>query len=256
MLDKHDTDLVVFLAAGSGCSLDSSPGENWVEKSGGLPNYICRIAKAVMRSGKSKSSAIAIAVSRVKKWAAGGDDVDADTQAKAAKAAAAWEALKAKNKAKKIVRATHESGSDYLMLTSVGSFNTEIVRRAWDAQERERRHLYEELHEDAKDIAAPSSVLYPYRWIRELWSDFIIVECEGKDANQSFLKIPYTVSGNKVMFGEAEQVEQVWKETEDDDLDSDDLNEIEQLLLQDVLTLSASRKSYLETIQAIAAQNR
>lgn len=105
-LTHEDNDMIVRLASGAGCSLDSSPGKNWVEKSGGLPNYICKIAKGVMRSGKSKSSAIAIAVSRVKAWAAGGDDVDADTRAKAAKAVAEWTALKAKNKSKKVVKAS------------------------------------------------------------------------------------------------------------------------------------------------------
>ncbi len=253
MLDQNDADLVVFLAGGgAGCSLDSSPGKNWVENSGGLPNYICKIAKAVMRSGKSKSSAIAIAVSRVKKWAAGGDDVDADTRAKAAKAVAQWEALKAKNKAKQVVKASRDDGSEYLLLSNIGSFNTEMVRRAWDAEERVRRHAYESAHEDARDIAAPNSALYPYRWIRELWSDFIIVESEGSTAQSIFLKIPYTVSGNRVTFGEADAVEQVWQEAEG--LDSEDLSEIERVLLNDVLALSASRRSYLEVIQAIAAK--
>lgn len=255
MLDQHDTDLVVFLAGagGAGCSLDSSPKKNWVERGGGLPNYICRIARAVMRSGKSKSSAIAIAVSRTKKWAAGGDDVDADTRAKAAKAVAQWEALKAKNKAKKVVKASRQGDdAEYLMLSNIGSFNTEMVRRAWDAEERVRRHAYEAEHEDARDIAAPSSTLYPYRWVRELWSDFIIVESETERAQSAFLKIPYTVVGGKVVFGEPDTVEQVWQEIEDDGLDDDDINEIERALLQDVLVLSASHKSYLEIIQGIA----
>lgn len=81
--------------------LDWSPKKNWVEKAGGLPKYIEDIALALIRDhGMDRSRAIATAVSRVKKWAAGGGDVNADTKAKAAKAVAAWEALKAKNKAK------------------------------------------------------------------------------------------------------------------------------------------------------------
>ncbi len=36
MVDKTDIELVVQLA---GCSLDESPGKNWVERSGGLPEY-------------------------------------------------------------------------------------------------------------------------------------------------------------------------------------------------------------------------
>ncbi len=96
-LTREDDDLVALV----GCTLDRSPKSNWVEDSGGLPEYICRIARAIHRSGRPISQAISIAVSRVKKWAAGLDDVDADTRAKAAKAVAQWEALKAKNKVKK-----------------------------------------------------------------------------------------------------------------------------------------------------------
>lgn len=96
-LTDEDHEMVVLV----GCSLDRSPGSNWVEKGGGLPEYICRIARAIHRSGRPIGQAISIAVSRVKKWAAGLDDVDADTRAKAAKAVAEWEALKAKNKVKK-----------------------------------------------------------------------------------------------------------------------------------------------------------
>ena len=71
-MDRTDSDLILLLAAAGPCSLDSSPKKNWVEKAGGLPNYICHIAKGVMKTGKSKSQAIAIAVSRVKAWAHGG----------------------------------------------------------------------------------------------------------------------------------------------------------------------------------------
>ncbi len=106
---RDDLDMVVALA---GCSLDESPGKNWVESSGGLPEYICRIARAIKRSGKSTSQAIAIAVSRVKKWAAGADDVDADTRAKAAAAVAQWEKLKAKNRAKSSAKSAGKSAKD------------------------------------------------------------------------------------------------------------------------------------------------
>lgn len=82
--------------------LDRSPKKNWVEKAGGLPSYIEKIANALhTEKGMDISRAISVAVGRVKKWAAGGGDVDADTRAKAAKAVAEWEALKAKNKARK-----------------------------------------------------------------------------------------------------------------------------------------------------------
>lgn len=94
-LDPED---IVALA---GCSLAKTPGkDNWVDKAGGLPEYICEIARGIMRSGKSTSNAIQIAVGQVKNWASGQGDVDADTRAKAAKAVAQWTAMKAKSKAK------------------------------------------------------------------------------------------------------------------------------------------------------------
>jgi hypothetical protein len=90
-----DIENVISLA---GCSLDEHPGKsNWVEKGGGLPQYICEIARAIKRSGKTTSQAIAIAVGRVKKWAATGEG---DTKAKAAAAVAEWEKLKGKAHAK------------------------------------------------------------------------------------------------------------------------------------------------------------
>ena len=90
---NHD---LVLLA---GCSLDEHPSTgNWVQSAGGLPEYICEIARAIKRSGKTTSRAIAIAVGTVKNWAHGKGDVDADTRAKAAKALAQWSAMKAKAK--------------------------------------------------------------------------------------------------------------------------------------------------------------
>lgn len=228
-MDQADSDLIVLLAAAGPCSLDTSPKKNWVEKSGGLPNYICHVAKGIMKSGKSRSQAIAIAVSRIKKWAAGADDVNADTRAKAAKALAQWEKLKAKNAAKKISLAMRDDYSEYLVLSNIGSFNTETVRRAWEAHEREHRQAYEAAHPSSRDIAAPASALYPYRWVRELWTDFIIVECEYQDG-MAYQKIPYTVSGNEVTFGEPDPVVQKWVEAPDDDLTAN-----ERKLLADVL---------------------
>jgi hypothetical protein len=79
--------------------LDWSPKKNWVENAGGLPKYIEDIALALIRErGFTRERAIATAINRVKKWAAGGGDVDADTRAKAIKALAEWERLKLKNK--------------------------------------------------------------------------------------------------------------------------------------------------------------
>lgn len=91
---------LLALAAGKG-RLDWSAGKNWVEDEGGLPKFIEDIAVALIRDhGYTRERAIATAVNRVKKWAAGGGDVKADTQAKAAKALAQWEKKKASAKAK------------------------------------------------------------------------------------------------------------------------------------------------------------
>jgi hypothetical protein len=85
--------------------LDRSPKKNWVEKAGGLPDYIERIAKHIhYEGGKEIGTAISMAISQVRKWAAGGEGVSAKTQALASKAIAAWEALKAKSKARTAVQ--------------------------------------------------------------------------------------------------------------------------------------------------------
>lgn len=89
---------VLYLA---GCSLAKTPEkDNWIDEQGGLPEFICRIARSIHKKrGKSISNAIQIAVGVVKRWAAGGKDVDADTRAKAAAAVVQWEKMKAKAKA-------------------------------------------------------------------------------------------------------------------------------------------------------------
>lgn len=246
-LDHADIELIEL--ASSSASLDESPKKNWVENAGGLPPYVRKVARGIMKSGKTKSQAIAIAISRMKKWAAGGGDVDADTRAKAAKAVAQWEATKAKNKGKNLIKATRDDGLNYLLLSSVGSYNTDMVRRAWDAIERSRRASYESANPRSSDLAAPASEMYPYRWVREIWSDYIIVENESRDVDMQFLKFPYTVSGGDITFGEPTEVKQVWQEVESDD---DDLSELEKELLGDVFIAASHGKSALQTITGMA----
>lgn len=84
--------------------LDWSPKKNWVENEGGLPKYIEDIALALIRGGKKRETAIQIAISRVKRWAAGGDDVKPDTRAKAEAAVAQWEKMKASAAAKRAAK--------------------------------------------------------------------------------------------------------------------------------------------------------
>lgn len=78
--------------------LPDKPGKNnWVDKTGGLPSYIERIAKhLVADQGFSTSRAIATAVSTIRRWSRGGDDVSAKTQALASRALAEWNRMKSR----------------------------------------------------------------------------------------------------------------------------------------------------------------
>lgn len=86
----------------AGCTLARTPGkDNWVEEEGGLPEYICEVARSIAaKRGKTISNAIQIAVGVVKNWASGQGEVNPDTRAKAAKAVAQWTAMKARAKAR------------------------------------------------------------------------------------------------------------------------------------------------------------
>lgn len=85
---------------------DTAELANWVEKAGGLPAYIKRIAKHLQKKGMSESHAIATAVNAAKKMCATGDlnfpgkqSVNPGSRAEACAAVASWEAKKAKAKA-------------------------------------------------------------------------------------------------------------------------------------------------------------
>lgn len=86
----------------AGCSLGTKPGvNNWVEQEGGLPEYICEIARSIHREkGMPVGRAISIAVGRVKGWCRGEGKTNADTKAKACAAAASWEKKKASARAR------------------------------------------------------------------------------------------------------------------------------------------------------------
>lgn len=93
--------------------LDRSPKKNWVEKAGGLPPYIERIAKHIhYEGGKDISTAISMAISQCKKWAAAG-------KAKAIQAIAQWEALKGKSKARAVAMSARRIAGDVLELSIV-----------------------------------------------------------------------------------------------------------------------------------------
>lgn len=79
------------------CSLAKDPGhpgDNWVTETGGLPTYICNVAKEIKKSGHPTSTAIAMAVSRIKEWI-GDPHTSAETKAKATAALADWERKRA-----------------------------------------------------------------------------------------------------------------------------------------------------------------
>lgn len=184
MLSDSDFQHIIYLA---GCTLAKKPGKNnWVEEDavGGLPDYICRIARAINRDDPSKSisSVIAIAVGRVKTWARGGGGVNADTRAKAAKAVAEWEskkkASKVNNKPKMKLSADQE-----ITLFLTKSYNIDDVRRQY------------------KTNSAPGKYVY----VREMWSDHMIVVEEDEktiDGSSKIYKVDYSVDkdGN-VTFG-------------------------------------------------------
>jgi hypothetical protein len=84
-------------------ALDWSPRQNWVDRVGGLPDYIERIALHLVAKGWDRSRAIATAVNAAKKWCATGEVyqwpgvqiINMGSRAEACAAVAEWEAKKA-----------------------------------------------------------------------------------------------------------------------------------------------------------------
>lgn len=98
----------------------TSKTSNWVARGGGLPDYIQHVAHALVRSGKTESEAIAMAIGIIKNWAHGKGNVDAETRAAATKALGEWTALKAKNAAKKAVKEAEACGMPHAKLWKDG----------------------------------------------------------------------------------------------------------------------------------------
>jgi hypothetical protein len=98
----------VLEADGPKMKLGNKPGKtNWVEKAGGLPSYIRRIAEHVKgkNPGWDDGRAIAVAVNAAKKMCASGDvnfpgkqNVNAGSRAEACAAVASWESKKGRGK--------------------------------------------------------------------------------------------------------------------------------------------------------------
>lgn len=234
IFSRDELDLIVEFA---GCSLDESPGSNWVQRAGGLPDYICRIAKAIKKTGKTTSQAIAIAVSRVKVWASG-KGVDHDTQAKASEALAAWEKLRATSHAKTAAKAATASLSrsrpaDVLALANT-SYNVDSVRQAWQKNGLDgnaARPLDPDGDGDDDGPAVPS---WNRPWIKEMWSDFLIVECDDGD----LFKISFDVDDNGVVdFDDPIPVKTQYVAINSDDMVGSD---IDDGALQKMVSMTAS----------------
>lgn len=159
----------LFCLSLAGCSLaETKEKDNWVEKrpQGSLPEYICRISRAVKRSGHPTSQAIAIAVGRVKAWARGEGDVTAKTRAKAAKAVAEWEALKGATSLSNEQIARFDTDGDTQVLSLCGhDFSVDEARKAYLNQARGNI---------GEDTLSPAGV--PEPWVSEVWNNFLIVE--------------------------------------------------------------------------------
>jgi len=220
IFSRADLDLIVAFA---GCSLDEKPGSNWVQDAGGLPDYICRIARAIKRKGHTTGQAISIAVSRVKKWSTGAG-VNADTQAKATTAVAEWEKLKAKahTKSASTVAASAAARHDLLYLANTTvEYNVDIVRSAFEQRARDARHAWRA----ANPGAAYDDCPVPYTWVKEQWTSFIIVQSDyGK--NPELYKVSYQVdSANNVTFGEPVEVKTEYVVVAESDMVGADLTD-------------------------------
>ena len=102
-LSEPDVERLSMLAE-LGDDWDSFKRTNWVEKAGGLPSYIKRIAKHLQGKGMTESHAIATAVNAAKKMCATGDlnwpglqNVNPGSKAEACAAVADWERKKAQS---------------------------------------------------------------------------------------------------------------------------------------------------------------
>lgn len=162
-------------------SLNRSPKKNWVEKAGQLPAYIQHIAKDIHEEkGVPLEKAIPMAIAAVKKWARGGDDVNPDTQAKAAKAVAEWEKLKAASHAGK----TAEQPSP-----------TETIESTLFP------HLpgtYEELREQIRQEAAKTFATFSidagHVEVMGTWPTHAVITAYGADGTAKSFEVPYRLT--------------------------------------------------------------
>jgi HK97 family phage prohead protease len=223
---REDAEAAGAGTKGSSASLNESPKKNWVENAGDLPRYIREIARSIReKRGLPLSQAIPIAIAQIKKWAAGGDNVKADTRAKAAKALAEWEALKAKNRAR-MAKPGKKTASGYDPAVETGeTAGTKAVQRTVEVKEypyvagshEERREaLRAALDEKFKPqrVSHEGSDTRPADvWVEMVatFDDHVIVRVhdwgESSNANDETWWIDYSWdNGGQVLLGEPRDV--------------------------------------------------
>lgn len=182
--------------------LNRSPKKNWVEMVGQLPAYIQHIAKDMHeQKGMPLSVAIPTAIAAVKRWAAGGGDVNADTRAKAQAAVAEWEALKAKAAARRAANAS--TGKDYDAALEVGPdaghLDPPVEMQAQPRLPGSHEELRDKLHTAAhKALAVDDPYLVE---VLGTWPDKTVVTRYVLDSGrkaQSY-EIRYTPDGDRVL---------------------------------------------------------
>lgn len=108
----------------------------WGDKNAQLPAYVQNIAKAMMRNGHDESSAIAMAVGAVKRWARGGGKVSPEVRAAAGKAVAEWEKLKAEHSKSK---GAEEPDIEKFRLPHFNPAELRDAHGRWSRQSQERK---------------------------------------------------------------------------------------------------------------------
>lgn len=77
----------------------------------------------------------------------------------------------------------------------MASINLDEVRRAFNNHDQARRDAARKKRGETMDpySTEPVPEMPPYRYIREMWSDFLIVESEGRKRGGSLHKVPFEV---------------------------------------------------------------
>lgn len=186
-------------------SLDHSPKKNWVEESGQLPAYIQHIAKDLHEErGMTLSHAIAVAISKVKKWAAGGDNVKADTRAKAAAAVAEWEALKAKNAARSAAKKSAFIGTETKWFRGI----TGTVEEQLDAIRSAVRDSLMPPRPPTTDMVMNEAAPYTYVDVIGTYDGYAIASVSHDGGDDDIYRVPYTVSADgDIVIGIATEVD-------------------------------------------------